>query len=568
MCTTLIVTPGATADGSMMVAHSDDDELSDQRIVLVPAQDHPPGSKREVFAEHYRYPRMVTDQRGPGYKKESLEPLPDPPPDNTPPIGWIPQVGPTHAYFDGNYGIMNEHNLMIGECTDAATRSKAPGYVTAEMAAKEGKHIRILYTSELSRIALERCRTAKKAIKTMGDLVEEYGYYSSGETLLVADQDEAWVFEVCALPDDQYHSVWVAQRVPKGEVFVAANEFRIRDVKQKPGPDDPEIVYSKMLFPGLEKVGWWHPEDGTMDWLSTVSQGEYCHPYYSLRRVWRILDRVNPDLGLSPWVEDGFTREYPFSIKPNRKLTVRDVFSLYRDHYEDTPFDLTRGVAAGPYGDPHRFLGPYDGKPNAFSDQHLYGAWERPISVFYQGYTYVNQLRPGKTPDAPLGITWFGPDVAYTTCFMPLPTQVLNLPKAYRIGDPQVFRRDAAWWAFDFVGNWARLNFQRMTRVDILPKQEELELALLERLAQLEEEVRDLPPDEAARRVTRWCEENAERVLAEWWRLADTLVAKYSDGYVNLPDPDAKATDVGYDAVWLSKTNYKEGPTTYDMKPS
>jgi dipeptidase len=115
--------------------------------------------------------------------------------------------------------------------------------------------------------------------------------YSTGETLLVADEDEAWVFEMCALPDETYHSAWVAQKVPDGEIFVAANEFRIRGVwpidAELPSPpgDKPAQLYSKLLFPGLQKLGWWDPATapGWLDWLPAVSAGEYNHPYYSLR---------------------------------------------------------------------------------------------------------------------------------------------------------------------------------------------------------------------------------------------------------------------------------------------
>jgi len=543
MCTTMIITIGATVDGSMMLAHSDDDELSDQRIIYVPARDHEPGAERQILAMRYLYPRIVSDQRGSGYDTGG-EP--------TPSIGSIPEVGHTYAYFDGNYGIMNEHNLMIGECTDAAARYQPQNPVTAEQAEMSGEHIRFFYTNELSRIALERHKSARKAVEEMGRLIDKYGFYSTGETLLVADEEEAWVFEMCALPHGKYHSAWVAQRVPDGEVFVAANEFRIREVKK----DDSDFMYSDLLFPGLEEVGWWDPQDGPLDWLRAVSSGEYCHPYYCLRRVWRVFDRVNPDLGLSPWVEDGYTTDYPFSIKPRRKLGVRDVFALFRDHYEGTQFDLTRGVAAGPYGDPHRFLGAYDGKPNSFTDQHLYGAWERPISVFYQGYTYVNQLRP-QAPEATRGLVWFGPDVSYTTCFTPFPTKVTDLPKAYQSGDPQIFDWAVAWWVFDFVGNWARLNFQRMTRVDILPLQEELEQKGLEKVREWDAAKID--------DITKLCAEFADRVLRDWRDLAYQLIAKYSDGYINLPDKGAR--NVGYPPTWLNVTNYKDGPTTYDMKP-
>lgn len=557
-CTTMIVTKGASADGSTMVAHSDDDELGDQRLIRVPSAQQ--AGKRAILDGNYVYPRIVSKKRGPHYNTPGHSP--------SEPLGYVSQdtirkqagkkSDMSYAYFDGNYGIMNEHNLMMGECTNGAKYE--PDAVTREEARRTGKPLRIFYSSELSRIALENCRDARTAVKLMGWLIDEYGYYSTGETLLVADKDEAWVFEMCALPDKRHHSAWVAKRVPDGEFFVAANEFRIREVLW----DSPDsFLYSRHLKPGLKAVGWWDGKS-KLDWLRAVSPGEYNHPYYSLRRVWRVLDRVNPDLGLSPWVDDGYTRAYPFSVKPARKLKVQDVFSLYRDHYEGTQFDLTRGVAAGPYGDPHRFVGPYDGNQNdVSSDKKAYGAWERAISVFYQGYTFVCQTRP-HVPEPAKGIVWFGPDVSYTTVFAPFYVKARALPESYQTGDPQEFDDTSAWWAFDFVNNWSRLNFQRMTKVDIIPLQQELEQNAADAVSMVDRQIRGLPEDKAMEMITKFGMNNAKDVLSHWRSLGRRLVAKYSDGYINLPGSPAKA--IGYPAAWLKRTDYENGPTTYDMK--
>lgn len=553
MCTTMIITKGATADGSMMVTHSDDNELSDQRIIYVPAQDHAPGSRRGVIdGSTTPYPRLVSKQRGPGYDTPGWPELPL--------IGLIPQVAHTYAYFDGSYGIMNEHNLMFGECTNGAKYQ--PNHVSQADAQKNKTQCRLFYSAELSRVALERCKTAVGAVKLMGELIDEYGYFSTGETLLVGDENEAWVFEMCALPDEQYHSAWVAQRVPDGDVFVAANEFRIREVSS----GNPDQLFSDLLLPGVKKLGWADPDKGPIDWLRTVSDGEYAHPYYSLRRVWRVFDRVNPDLALSPWVNGGgYTSDYPFSVAPREKLAINDVFALYRDHYEGTQFDLTKGVGAGPYGDPNRFIGPYDGAQNNVSNEKLYGAWERAISIFYQGYTYVAQTRP-HAPELTKGVVWYGPDISYTTCFSPFPAKVRQLPPAYQIGDPQKFSRDAAWWAFDFVANWAQLNFQRMCHVDILPLQAALEAMQAKTVRDWDEKVAG---GASAEELTEFCAQNANTILERWWELADRLIAKYSDGYVNArpaPPQNPPPTPIGYSSEWLAVTNYRSGPTSYDMK--
>ena len=551
MCTTMILTKGATANGTMVVTHSDDDELSDQRVIRVPARRNKPGAKRAVLPEFYDWPRLVAKDRGPYYDTPGWP--------ETTPLGHIPEVPETYAYFDGNYGIMNEKNLMMGECTNGARYQ--PKAVTAEEAEKAGKHIRLFYSSELSRIALERCTGAREAIELMGALIDEYGYYSGGETLLVADMDEAWVFEMCALPSETHHSAWIAQRVPDGEVFVAANTFRIRDVTG----NDPDQIHSNHLLDDLKAVGYWDPEkDPVCDWLPAISEGEYNHPYYSLRRIWRVFDRVNPDLALSPWVEGTYTRAYPFSIRPNRKLTREEIFDLYRDHYEGTDFDLTKGVAAGPYGDPHRFVGPYDGAQNApGGGGRAAGAWERAISVFYQGYSYVLE----RHPDAPAGtegIMWFAPDVSYTSVFAPFFAACSDLPVAYQSGNTREYDDNAAWWIFDLLGNWARLNWVRMTEVDIKPLQRQLERRSADVVAKAVKKVEG--GADPVKTITDSANANAAFILGEWQALTRKLFARYSDGYVNpAPDEQRDPANIGYPASWLRRTNYADGPISYEM---
>ncbi len=556
-CTTMIVTPGATTDGSMLVAHSDDDELGDQRLVYVPAKKQE--GARTIYSDFLNYPRIVTDDRGPAYNTPGHEP--------TSALAEIPykeiwkllgrEQLTSFSYFDGNYGIMNEKNLMMGECTNGANFEPDPNPKRSS-----GKPQRLFYSSELSRIALENCTTAREAVKLMGALIDKYGYFSTGETLLVGDEKEAWVFEMCALPDSTYHSAWVAKRVPDGEYFVAANTFRIRDVIKN---DPDNFQYSKHLLPGLKKLKWWdEKKQGTVDWLRAISPGEYNHPYYSLRRIWRNMDRVNPDLGLSPWVNNTYTRDYPFSIPPSKKLSPLDVFALYRDHYEGTEFDLTKGVAAGPYGDPHRFVGPYDGNQNNVdTEKKFYGAWERAISVFYQGYTFVCQTRPN-APEYTKGVLWFGPDVSATTCFTPFFSKMAQLPKPYQSGDPQKFDPSSAWWHFDLLANWSRLNFQRMTTVDIQPVQRELELKALKGVHAMDMVVAKQTPEQARQLVTEFSYNNAGKVLDRWRDLTFELIAKYSDGYINAPGQPVKV--LGYPAPWLNETQYHNGPTTYEMK--
>ena len=548
-CTTIIVTKGASADGSVMVSHSDDNDLMDQRIIYVPAQKHAPGAMRSVFCtaaamgefqqyNSFVYPRMVTSERGPGYDMQGPKSVP---------LGFIPQAPETYAYFDGNYGIMNEHQLMFGECTDGSKVSPDP---------EPGS--RILYSSELSRIALERCRTAREAVLLIGSLIEEYGLYGTGETLPVADTEEGWVIEMAPSPEGR-GGLWVAKKVPDGEIFVAANQFRIREVN----PDDPDMMFSKNLHEIAQKHGWWKPEDGMLDWLRTVSLGEYNHPYYSLRRVWRVLSLVAPSKDFSPWVEDGFTKEYPFSVAPDKKLTVRDVMRLHRDHYEGTEFDLTKGTAAGPFDYPDRFYGPYDGSGDVGDPKRmLEGAWERPLSVTYCGYVFVTQAR-GWLPSPVGGRMWLGLDKPSDTVFIPFHIGVNRLPSSIEVCNTTKFSRESAWWTINFLSNYSGLKYSYMHK-EITDLQEQLENGFLETLEIVERKANDLHrtnPAGAKAYLTEFAERNTTDTLKKWWNLAEHLIVKYNDGL--LTKGGKIGLPLGYPKEWLKTTSWPNGPTSY-----
>lgn len=541
-CTTLLVTKGASKTGSMIIAHTDDDDLGDQRIVYVPAQDHPKGSKRSITPLPLLYPRYVGTERGPGYAL-----LKNHPP--TPVSGSIDQVEHTYAYFDANYAILNEHGLAIGETTCA---SKFQYKSNDKM---------IFDIAELSRIALERCKTAREAVLLIGGLAEKYGYFDWGELLILADNNEGWVFEISASPKAE-SALWVAKKVPDGEVFISANIFRIREVLR----DDPDMLYSSNLFAVAEEEKW--IKDGKLDWLPSVSPGEYNHPYYSLRRVWRAQTLFNPSLNLSPWVENGYTNVYPFSIKPEKKLTTRDVAACLRDYYQETPFDLSKGLAAGPFGCPYRYTGPYEPAVNTETPNPPppIGAWERPISIYYCGYSYITELRPW-LPPAIGAVTWISLDQPLTSCYIPFYAGVNDLPQGFQTGSTGTFSRKSPWWAFNSISNIAAFKFSYMIE-DIKKKQSEIEENELKKQPELEQKAAKLfqkNPKAAKDLLTSYCNKNADAVVKKWWDLATYLFEKYTDGYVNKPKV---YEEVGYPRSWLDQVGYKDGPLSYEKPPT
>ena len=545
-CTVFAITPGASEDGSMYVGHTNDGvgkdwrNIDDISLSFVPAADHAPGEKRAVVFD----PDSGSDAAGGEDSSDSGLVL-----------GYIDQVPHTYAYYTGSYGMMNEHQLLSAECTE---------YAKVELNAAEGK--RIFYSSELSNVALERCTKAREAVELVGSLIETYGYYGTGETLVFADPEEAWVIEICSSLDEaDGGGLWVAQKIPDGEVFVAANEFRIREIVA----GNPDQIYSKDLFTKLEEAGVWSPANGTLDWLEAVSYGEYAHPYYSLMRVWRIQDRLAPSLNLSPYVENSYTKAYPFTVKPDEKVNLTGAFSLFRDHYEGTDLDLTTGEAAGPFGNPYRYLGPADAHTNFQNASYMEvrpGANPRPVSAVFCSYSYVAQAR-SSLPDPVGGVLWFGPAVAYETVYAPFYAGATNVSAAYAAGDRSTYDSSTAYWTFDLVTNWAMLRYDAMID-EITAKQSELEagsIALVEETDRKATELIAAGDDEGAGRLlTEFTVTRGDEIIEEWHDLAGTLIVTYSNGLITDPATGA-VEEPGYPAWWLNETGYQYGPRVYEL---
>ncbi len=491
-CTTILVTSGASADGRMRVAHSCDDALADHRVVFVPAKDWPEGAMRPVYPSAIcekalpqwnaqLIPRLYAPGREDRYRDSMGQAFP------TLPVGEIPQVRHTYAYLDSNYGILNEKGLMFGECTCKARNLCDP---------EKGR--RLFYSSELMRVALERCAGAREAVELMGGLINEYGIYGTGETLLVGDGVEGWVMEMAPAPEGT-GGLWAAQRVPDGQVFVEANLFRIRELL----PDSPDQI----LCPALEKAA---REKPGLDWTAMISEGEYHHPYYSLRRVWRAFDILAPSKKFPPRVQGGYlTKDYPFAVEPDQPVDRETLFQIYRDHLEGTPFDLTQGPAAGPWGNPNHARPTDDEEKNV-------GAWERAISMVDTGYAYI--LEPG-------GLCWLSMGRPAEVPFVPL--VVAEPPLPFSQGSPREFDPEGcAWWRFNLVSQYAELRYRDMIRHIAQFQQRSEGRAALE-LAALEES--GAPLSERQARLNAL----AEMTLREWEQLFALLAVAYNQGYVN-----------------------------------
>src|SRR6056297_2402770 len=402
-CTPMAAGKDATVDGSTMVSHTCDGWY-DNRIQIVPGETFEEGAMAPVYQE-------VCHGTRPG---RPLVKVLD-----------IPQVKETYTYFNIGYPFMNEHQLMIGEDTWSGRDENRNG---------EGA----FWIETLEIFALQRAKTAREAVQVMGELAEKYGYSDGGETLILSDGEEVWIFDICGSGplwtqgSDKAGAIWAARRLPDDHVIVCANRSRIGVIDFD---DDENFMYSSNVREFAEDMGWW--KDGEEFNFSVIYNPEpYGSDYYQSRREWRALTLLAPSKNFKPISQ---SKHYPFSVKPDEKVSVQDLMAIYRDHLEGTEYDLTKGLAAGPFGNPNRWPTPRSVKPEGKKDLD----WERCISMFRCSYSFVAQSRSW-LPDAIGGVLWFGEDAPDTTCYVPVYAGVTEVPESWAQGERHVFDRNHA----------------------------------------------------------------------------------------------------------------------------
>lgn len=442
----MVVHPEASVDGGM-TTHTNDCKKCDFRLSKVPARDWPVNSNRAVFRVRLEYPKYIGDLRGETYKLENTDTTPYPWKPSEP-VGYIPQVPHTFSYIDGLYGVLNEHQVGMGESTCAARLVALPIF-------DGGKAL--FDISDLTRVAMERARTARQAIQIMGDLAERYGFYGAewrgplaegeaGEALTITDPHESYVFHI--LPDDTgMGAVWVAQRLPPGHMSVVSNSFMIGEIDFN---DHDNFLYSANIKEVAIRNNFWRSEFGPFH-FSRVFGEQVFYEIYCSRRTWRLYNLVAPSLHIPANLT---AIEMPFSVPVERKLSKFDLFKFQRDHFEGTEFDLTKGLQAGPFGNPNR----YDrGEGGGLSFGLLMqGYFERGISLYRTVMSSVTLSRSW-VPNT-LAQMWWGPAAPHATFYSPLYVNSHVLPAPFTHGSLYHFDRTTAWWASTTIGGWMEKN--------------------------------------------------------------------------------------------------------------
>ena len=518
-CTDVMVGKDASTDGSVITSHTVDGHY-DARIKVIHGETFAEGTMMEV-KKNMCYDGMTGTIDG-GIN--------------------IPHKAKIfYTYFHSGYPFMNEHQVIIGETTF---------FGRGEYSNSEA----LIMIEQLEILGLQRAKSAREAIEVMGELAEEYGYADIGETLTVTDENEAWVFEIIGpgpmwtQDSDEPGAVWAAKRVPDNHVTVAANRARIDTLDLD---DSDNYLASSNVMSFAEEMGYWNPDEEPFLFWKAYCPDPYGAPYYQRRREWRALSLLAPSQDFDPYL-DPQGEQYPFSIEPDEKVSIADVMDILRDYYEGTEFDLTEGMAAGPFGTPNRYPTPGGVKPENRKDTD----WERAISMFRCSYSFVSQARDW-LPDPVGGVAWFGEDAPHTTVYTPIYAGVTDLPEAYETGARDRFDQNSAWWAFNFVSNWADLKFSYMIE-DIQAEQHKFEQGFMDMQPAIDNAAAELyeqDPELARQFLTDYTNSNLEKVANRWWELAEELVYKYQDGYVFSED---SIESVGYPTWWLEEVNFGE----------
>ena len=505
--------------------------------VYVPPLDWPPGALRPVI-NYGNFPRYVgKERRVPAYYPTALLPNAT---QNL--IGHLPQVNHTYGYYEGDYAISNEHGLSFGESTCSARTYAAP--------LSDGGPA-LLTMNELSRLAAERTTTARAAVELMGTLARQYGFVGEGaivggESLLVADPIEQWIFHVLAESNATGGAIWAAQRVPRDHAVVVANGISASTNALAPGD---EFLFSDNMRAVAKANGWW---DGAEPFHFTraFSIGEYTSHGYAARRMWAFWEVVAP----SAKVPAEYTRyldviggAYPTTARPDTNVTRDDVLRrVYRNYYQGTKYDLSAGPAAGPFSTPYRSKpGPGEAAVAGTCGGSPCSRWERSIASFRSTNIHVTFVRA--EGDATL---WFAPYAALPSVFVPILTSAASVPRALADAANVRIDRTKAYWAFKELAQY------------VYPRWSLVRDRVAEVAAELEEKG-DLLAANLLKQEERWsnaranaADAHAGAVVTVWQELYEELLMKFADGYAY---DGHDTTYLGYPAWWLTEVGYLNG---------
>lgn len=521
-CTNLIVGKKASADGSVMCTYNCDGFGFSGYLFYIPSGKHSPDEKIAVH-------------------------------------GW----GPTHEgryvdqveYTYNVVGLMNEHQVTIVETTFDGR---------LELQNNDG----LLDYFSLMRLALQRSATAREAIRCMAELMEQYGYNSTGESITICDPNEAWIMEVVGKGPGRNGAVWVALRIPDDCICAHANLSRIRQFPQEPvgaksfspqkshksissqhlqyiNRPEVECVYAADVITFAREKGFFSGKDEDFSFRDAYCPIDFENVRYADARVWSFFRHHRTDMDqYLPYVNGDFDQcdHLPLWVKPDKPLSLRDLQRDMRDHFEGTPLDMTADMTAGPWGMPIRPL-PMHFRASDSTDYFR----ERPIATQQSGFTMTCQMRSW-LPDDVGGVTWFNCDDADMVAYVPLYCCITQVPDCFRTeNNPRTeFSFESAFWMNNWVANMVYPRYSMMIG-DLRAAQNELEDYYYADQEEVLAAVEKMMPADRREYLNGKSIAYAERMMTRWDELAKFLIVRYNDQIQRRVDADGNFLRWGYD---------------------
>lgn len=523
-CTNFLISKAASKDGSTMITYAADSHVLYGELYFSPAADYPEGAMLDVYEwDTGKY------------------------------LGKIKQIRHTYSVV----GNMNEHQLAIGETTYGGK---------SELRDKTG----IIDYGSLMYITLQRARNAREAIKVIAELLNEYGYYSSGESFSISDPNEVWIMEMIGKGEGNTGAVWVARRIPDGYISGHANHARITTFPLEDGKISISSNNLEKIFePGIENVyaadviqvardrAYYDGKDKNFSFSDIYAPVDFGGARFCEARVWAGFNKVAS--GMDQYLDYAMgyklDERMPLWIKPDNKLTVHDVMEMMRDHYENTPMDMTRDIGAGAFQCGIRW------RPLTWKvDEETYFN-ERAISTQQTGFSFVTQSRSW-LPDPVGGILWFGVDDSYSNVYVPMYCGISQVPWSFAVGNGSMmnFTTESGFWVFNQLSNFAYTR-ANLIYPDIRKKQAELELKFFDEVQVIDEVASKLyekDPEKAIRFLTDYSVNSGNQTVDTWRDFYGYLFARYMDGNVKeaqaVPDDhiyvNPKLKQPGYSKEW------------------
>jgi dipeptidase len=521
-CTNFLITKGASADGSVMISYAADSHVLYGELYYWPSMDWPAGSMLDIY------------EWDTGFY-----------------LGQIPQVSHTYNVV----GNMNEYQVAIGETTYGGLE---------KLATQKGA---LVDYGSLIYIALQRAKTAREAIKIMGELVTQFGYASSGETFSISDPNEVWIMDLIGKGEGEKGAVWVAMRIPDGCISAHANHPRITTF---PLNDPENCLYAADVISFAKAKGLYAGEDKDFSFSDVYAPIDFFGARACEIRVWSMFKSVNKDMQKyfdyakgniirvkehvegTPMTKENFpTNRMPLWIKPDRKITVQEMMNFMRDHLEGTELDMTKDFGAGPYGNPYRWRPltwqvTSDGSKemDKYFKSHkadtLTFCNERATATQQTGFSFISQSR-GWLPNEIGGIIWFSVDDAASTVYTPIYSSSIRVPETYARGNGKLMEwsDNSAFWAFSQVSNFAYTRFN-VIHPEIKEKQQKLETDFVKKVNAIDLGAKALYETDkclAVDFVTDFSVNNANALVYDWKKFYQYLFMKYMDGNIKTVNP-------------------------------